>query len=89
MDKLEALHSFVRYLCWLQRDVSDAHDLVNGALINTKGQLVTVHSGLSERNLMMYIDEILKDIKDYTGSLQHYRDALEAECMTWEKNPIP
>lgn len=87
MSKLENLQYLTRYLHWLARDTREAHDMINGALINPKGQLVTVHSGLSERNLMMHVDEILKDIKDYTQSLEHYRRELQEQCDTWEKTP--
>jgi hypothetical protein len=84
MTKLEALERFVRNLYWIRHEAEGHHEQLAGALINTKGQLVTIHSGLSERNLMRVVDEAYDEIHQHFQALTEFRAMLEEQCEPYD-----
>lgn len=84
-NRLYDLKRFAQYVKWLSRDSGDAFDAISGGFISTNGKLVT--NGLSERNLMMFLEDYITDVRDYCNILDSIYKQLEADCDTWEKSP--
>ncbi len=87
MTKLEAIKQFVSALHYIHQEAFDAHEQLNGALINPKGQLVTIHSGLSERNLMKVVDETYDSLTELMYELRGVRATLEEQCEAYAWPP--